>query len=271
MAKMITIFLAMLLAGGYTSLAASPPSVGCDDLLNVNLLTDTYPEEISYEVISITSGDIIFSDGGFEENITWYNSSDICLSRDENYVVKLSDSFGDGIFFPGGFILNLNDETFFDSIGDPDFFSYSTYTIRVAMDTPTGVGVGMFQQPPCDNDHDMFTITVKTDEFPSETSYSIVSKTEIVPPIVSNYNEFWSSNDVFTTSYCLPKGNEFIFSIYDTFGDGLCCRWGNGGYSLMINGETFFDSKNKQTFTVTGTNQFKLIKKGGKARKLQQN
>ncbi|KAL7523012.1 LOW QUALITY PROTEIN: hypothetical protein ACHAWF_000316, partial [Thalassiosira exigua] len=35
--------------------------------------------------------------------------------------------------------------------------------------------------------------------------------------------------------FCLPKG-DCVFSIYDAFGDVVCCKWGQGRYELSMLG-----------------------------------
>ena len=32
---------------------------------------------------------------------------------------------------------------------------------------------------------------------------------------------------------CLPQG-DYVFTIYDVYQDGMCCKWGEGSYSVTI-------------------------------------
>merc|ERR1712176_1523641 len=41
----------------------------------------------------------------------------------------------------------------------------------------------------------------------------------------------------YTASKTLASSNNvYQFTIYDTYGDGLCCAYGNGGYNLFVDG-----------------------------------
>merc|ERR1711920_436908 len=42
--------------------------------------------------------------------------------------------------------------------------------------------------------------------------------------------------NTYTYTKCLPFPEEYLFWIYDIFGDGMCCERGNGGYSIYIDG-----------------------------------
>ena len=69
-------------------------------------------------------------------------------------------------------------------------------------------------------------VSVQTDDYGGETSWEIYQESEIVavsPPYVSN-----SLQEVVIP---LDSG-DYNFVIYDSFGDGICCDFGNGWYSL---------------------------------------
>eukprot|EP00957_Ditylum_brightwellii_P108351 8266215-Ditylum_brightwellii.AAC.1 len=38
---------------------------------------------------------------------------------------------------------------------------------------------------------------------------------------------------------CLPSGRIYTFTITDSYGDGICCEYGEGSYKLSL-GETTF-------------------------------
>ena len=79
-------------------------------------------------------------------------------------------------------------------------------------------------------------VTVQTDEDAGETSWEIIQNSEVVavsPP--------YQNNTLHNNTIYLPSG-DYNFIIYDSFGDGICCGFGQGWYSLTNNcGLEIFD------------------------------
>ena len=44
------------------------------------------------------------------------------------------------------------------------------------------------------------------------------------------------SNTTYTYTYCVPDTNCYIFTISDSWGDGICCGYGNGSYTISVDG-----------------------------------
>lgn len=103
------------------------------------------------------------------------------------------------------------------------------------------------------------TLDITFDDFPNETSFGIWADESDVGDIFSGiaYDVGASSpigfGDGFVFAgdfagvtpglyqfvWSLDPGNYF-FRIFDTFGDGLCCEWGLGSYSLSVGGVDVF-------------------------------
>merc|ERR1711982_176506 len=67
----------------------------------------------------------------------------------------------------------------------------------------------------------------------------------------------WPSNSVNSFWKCLSSGG-YSFTITDGYGDGLCCSYGNGGYSVKVNDEEVasggqFGSSETKSFNVGTT------------------
>ena len=77
--------------------------------------------------------------------------------------------------------------------------------------------------PPCNSSFNKFTVEITSDSYPAETSWDI--KDLQGNAIVSGGST--------GKEFCLPKDVCFIFTIYDSFGDGMCCNYGNGSYRLL--------------------------------------
>jgi len=100
----------------------------------------------------------------------------------------------------------------------------------------------------CANTKVEFSLT--TDNYGYETSWTIKDKNSVEVAHGSSLANDTSYNE----NLCLVDG-EYSFTINDTYGDGICCTYGNGAYDIsvlgksLISGGTFTNSETK-TFTV---------------------
>jgi uncharacterized protein YjdB len=74
-------------------------------------------------------------------------------------------------------------------------------------------------------------LTLVLDEYPTETSWTITNSSGVVIYSGGGYQNAFST---VTVPVCLPDGC-YNFNMYDSFGDGICCLYGNGSYNLVIN------------------------------------
>ena len=90
-------------------------------------------------------------------------------------------------------------------------------------------------------------LEIKTDSHPMETTWEIKNTTQ---QTVLSGGPYFSPNTLNTIDICLPEGC-YTFNIYDQFGDGICCNYGNGYYNLkkessvLVNGSRFGSSEKK--------------------------
>ena len=85
----------------------------------------------------------------------------------------------------------------------------------------------LFAQP---DDASWLNVTVQTDNYGGESSWEIInsdSNTVAVSPPLAN-------NTLTNIMIFLPAG-EYSFIMYDSFGDGICCSFGNGFYGITNN------------------------------------
>merc|ERR1711935_837923 len=108
---------------------------------------------------------------------------------------------------------------------------------------------------PCE----MYTIEVKTDKYPDDTSWNIVETIGLGRGFGNSSPKAYTLPEhVYSHEVCLPYNGEYKFTILDVFGDGLCCTQGNGFYRILdstgtvvisqTEGKTFF--KDAPTFQV---------------------
>jgi hypothetical protein len=80
------------------------------------------------------------------------------------------------------------------------------------------------------------SLTLTTDKFGEETSWEL--KDVGTGEIVKSGGNYRSERTVTESFGCLDINACYQFTIYDAFGDGICCgEFGDGDYSLEFNGE----------------------------------
>ena len=77
------------------------------------------------------------------------------------------------------------------------------------------------------SDNEM-TLTIVTDNYPGETTWTVKSG----GTTVASGGPYNSANTTYTESICVVDGC-FDFQINDSYGDGICCSYGNGSYTLV--------------------------------------
>ena len=76
---------------------------------------------------------------------------------------------------------------------------------------------------------------VKTDDYPAETGWALFNdcSSTIEESRNLDMSNPYAVNTDYSEKYCVPQA-EYIFTIYDQFGDGVCCGYGSGGYSVEL-------------------------------------
>jgi hypothetical protein len=76
-------------------------------------------------------------------------------------------------------------------------------------------------------------LSILTDRYPGETRWTIVDwLSDVTVGEGGPYNQRFT---MFTEEMCIPKGC-YVFTITDSYGDGICCGFGAGNYSLEVDG-----------------------------------
>lgn len=100
----------------------------------------------------------------------------------------------------------------------------------------------------------MLTIEVFTDTWSGETSWTLTNSSgELVASIAGGD---LSPDTYYSWDYELDP-DVYTFTIYDSFGDGICCAYGEGYYNLILNGTTIatggeFATEESWTFDGSG-------------------
>ena len=76
------------------------------------------------------------------------------------------------------------------------------------------------------------TVTILTDEYPGETTWTV---TDINGTVVASGGPYATTATEYVEQVCVGAGC-YTFTINDSFGDGICCGYGQGGYTLTSQG-----------------------------------
>jgi len=84
---------------------------------------------------------------------------------------------------------------------------------------------------PFECDDKVFQLDLTTDNYGSETHWDIQDSNNGVVTVGEGY----ASKETFVEKRCLEDG-VYTFTIYDTYGDGMCCSYGTGSYKVTYDG-----------------------------------
>lgn len=81
---------------------------------------------------------------------------------------------------------------------------------------------------------DLF-LNITFDDYPGETSWQV----EDADGLVVAEGDSYSGQTSISENICVCPG-EYTFTIFDAFGDGICCAYGEGSYEMVLNGNVLF-------------------------------
>ena len=93
-------------------------------------------------------------------------------------------------------------------------------------------------------------LVITTDAYSSESSYTFTSADSCSQATLSGPDYAWDSYTTYTLeiSNALCRGVDYTFSMMDSCGDGICCLYGSGSYSLVLDGVQIFSSSGEFAF-----------------------
>jgi hypothetical protein len=227
----------------------------CEEGFNevyVELFTDSYPGETSWEVIG-TDGLVYMSGDGFTENYTLLVDS-TCVPSDEYMTLNLYDSYGDALMSGDGGYFNLTvcDTILHEQVADYGSLFTSIFmgcegvvgqvwgcidSLATNYDDLADVDDGSCVYPvQCDDQSNLVVMELNTDPWAYETSWDLISETGDTLLFMNGYE----NNTTYLDSVCVPINQEITFNMYDSYGDGLTSGAGDGSFILHICGEQVY-------------------------------
>ncbi len=130
-----------------------------------------------------------------------------------------------------------------------------TCTDGIQNGSETGVDCGGPDCAPCNTNCTTVSISITLDNYPEETSWTITNSSGST---VASGGTYGSQPDGSTVnlSECLADGC-YDFNIFDSYGDGICCSYGNGSYTVTAEGSVVasggsFGSSESTNFCIGG-------------------
>ncbi len=109
-----------------------------------------------------------------------------------------------------------------------------TFTLLTTLFFGATIGNTVFAQ--CSTGESEVVVTIVEDNYGSETEWEITGPGG--SPIYLSGGPYSDGNPgtSHTESVCIPVGVTATFIITDDYGDGICCAYGNGSYTVTMNG-----------------------------------
>ena len=98
-------------------------------------------------------------------------------------------------------------------------------------------------------------MNVKTDNYPGETSWQLFNECTGTAEKSRNLdmsNPYSAANTNFSDEYCVPYAR-YTFTVYDSYGDGVCCSHGNGDYSVELGQDNNVVAQGGQFYSMEST------------------
>ena len=88
----------------------------------------------------------------------------------------------------------------------------------------------------CEADESTLIVDILTDSYPGETSWEVT----LDGTVVLAGGPYDEGDAVYADTLCIPASEEpcIQFEIFDSFGDGMCCGYGEGQYVVTLDGQT---------------------------------
>lgn len=171
--------------------------VNCGETLDIDV------ELTNMGAVALTSVIIVVElNGGIAETINW--TGNLAPGESEDLSVSLTELInGNNTVVATSSLPNGN----VDVINSNDSFN-------VAFDITTN---GTY-----------FSLEILTDDYPGETTWTLALNGNIL----YSGGPYGAEETLYTQAVCLDSGQCYVFTIDDAYGDGICCGYGYGYYSI---------------------------------------
>jgi hypothetical protein len=88
----------------------------------------------------------------------------------------------------------------------------------------------------CPTGQTQVSVSITTDNYGEETSWTLTGPGGT--PVYASAGNLADATTIPAVNACVPNGTVVIFSIFDSYGDGICCQYGTGSYTVTAGGNT---------------------------------
>ena len=214
-------------------------------LMNVNVSNNYWSSETGFNMYNADTGEVVGSlSAGTYTNSSTINE-EVCVQDNACYYIEMTDSFGDGIGSSGTWAVTWNGVTIANgggsgwSVQTSDTWCFgpgcqdsnaSNFNPTATSDSGECEYLGCTDATACNYDefataddgscaYESLIIDITPDNYASEISWDLVDDMGAVI----------ASGNFEGTELCLGEAC-YTFTMYDSFGDGICCSYGQGGY-----------------------------------------
>jgi hypothetical protein len=230
----------------------APTPFSCNlNTFELDLVTDNYGSETSW-TLKDSAGTQVASGSGYSSGTNYVVNE--CVETG-CYDFTINDSYGDGIccdYGTGSYSLKLNGNVVGSGgqFGSSETKNICTNASPTTTPTPTPAPTPVPTTPApvpttaptpapttpaptpggtCSTN--TFVLELTTDNYGSETSWTLKKADGTLLEDGNGY----SSNTNYNVPVCVEDGC-YEFTITDSYGDGICCSYGSGSYTLKLNG-----------------------------------
>jgi hypothetical protein len=87
----------------------------------------------------------------------------------------------------------------------------------------------------CNSNESEVIVEIQTDNYGYETSWTIGDGSTIYAS--GGDGTPYANDSLYLDTLCVPSSSCMSFDIFDSFGDGICCNYGNGYYNIYVDGQ----------------------------------
>lgn len=101
--------------------------------------------------------------------------------------------------------------------------------------------MGLNTAAQCPPGETQVTVNITTDRYGDETTWTLTGPGGSPTYAQGGPYTLASANGAYpqpAVNACVPDGATMIFTVNDSYGDGMCCAYGNGGWTIVVGGAT---------------------------------
>jgi len=196
----------------------------CSGVVSPKLVVRNYGES----TISSMSIDYSINEGATEGSFDWLGEA--------------FDTFASQTIEMDPIVFDLLDSNTVD-------FTISSVNDEVDDDTTNNTGNVSFNKVDIAASNPTINVEILTDNYGSETTWELIDLADGSELLSGGP---YSNNTLYTESVEIEENGCYSFAIHDAYGDGICCSYGSGHYSVSSGSNILFEGGNFGSFEKTG-------------------